>query len=151
MAMIGRGVTEGYLADAAVDAVVRDGLAALPLDGHRVLLIVPDGTRTMPMPRMFDLIERELGPRVAALDVLIALGTHTPMSDEQLSRHLGRAVVNGRTGDHQIFNHRWDDPSTFLDLGTISSRDIAQLTGGLFDQEVQVSLNRLAAEYDDVL
>jgi nickel-dependent lactate racemase len=151
MDMIGRGVTEGYLPDAAVEAVVRDGLAALPLDGHRILLIVPDGTRTMPMPRMFDLIERELGPRVAALDVLIALGTHTPMSDEQLSRHLGRPVVNGRTGDHQIFNHRWDDPSTFLDLGTISSRDIAQLTGGLFDQEVQVSLNRLAAEYDDVL
>jgi lactate racemase len=151
MAMIGRGVTEGYLADAAIEAVVRDGLAALPLDGHRVLLIVPDGTRTMPMPRMFDLIERELGPRVAALDVLIALGTHTPMSDEQLSRHLGRPVVNGRTGDHQVFNHRWDDPSTFIDLGTISSSDIAQLTGGLFDQEVQVSLNRLAAEYDDVL
>ena len=28
--------------------------------------------------------------------------------------HLGRTVVDGRAGDRQIFNHRWDDPATFL-------------------------------------
>ena len=39
----------------------------------------------MPMPLMFDLLERELGPRVAALDFLVALGTHSPMNDAQLS------------------------------------------------------------------
>ena len=61
---VGRGVTEGYLAPEEIDAVVREGLAALPVDGRRVLVIVPDGTRTMPMPLMFELIERELGPRV---------------------------------------------------------------------------------------
>ncbi len=35
---------------------------------------------------------------MAALDFLVALGTHTPMSDEQLTRHLGRPVVNGMAG-----------------------------------------------------
>ena len=49
-------------------------------------------------------------PRVAALDFLVALGTHTPMSDEQLSRLVGRPVVDGRAGARRIFNHRWDDP-----------------------------------------
>jgi nickel-dependent lactate racemase len=151
MDMVGRGVVEGYLSDADVAALVRDGLAALPVDGTRVLLIVPDGTRTMPMPRMFALIQQALGARVAALDVLIALGTHTPMSDAQLTDHLGQPVVGGMIGPHHIFNHRWDDPSTFLDLGTIPARDIAALTGGLFEQDVTVSLNRLAAEYDHVL
>ena len=63
------------------------------------------------MPLMFELLGREIGPRVAALDYLVALGTHTPMSDAQLSAHIGRTVVNGRAGAHHIFNHRWDDPT----------------------------------------
>ena len=41
------------------------------------------------MPMMFGLIERELGARVAALDFLVALGTHTPMNDAQLTRSSG--------------------------------------------------------------
>ena len=61
-------VLDGYLSVEQVERVVRDGLARLPLDGVRVLVTIPDGTRTMPMPLMFDLLERELQPRVAALD-----------------------------------------------------------------------------------
>jgi hypothetical protein len=73
------------------------------------------------------------------------------MSDEQLTRHLGRPVVNGRTGPHHVFNHRWDDPSTFVELGTIPAREIADLTGGRLEQDVHVALNRLVVEYDHVL
>ena len=67
-----------------------EGLATLPVDGRRVIVLVPDGTRTMPLPLMVDILERELGPRVAALDFLVALGTHSPMSDKQLTTLLGR-------------------------------------------------------------
>ena len=90
---VGKGVSEGYLSREQLDTVAREGLGALPVDGRRVLVIIPDGTRTMPMPMMFELIERELGPRVAALDYLVALGTHTPMNDAQLSALVGRPVV----------------------------------------------------------
>ena len=79
------------------------------------------------MPLMFALFERELGPRVAALDYLVALGTHTPMNDAQLSALVGRPVVNGRAGARHIFNHRWDDPATYARLGTIPARDIAEI------------------------
>ena len=34
----------------------------------------------VPMALMFATLERVLGPRVAALDYLVALGTHMPMS-----------------------------------------------------------------------
>ena len=85
-AVVGVGVPDGYLTREQVETVARDGLGALPVDGRRVLVIIPDGTRTMPMPLMFELLERQLGPRVAALDYLVALGTHSPMSDAQLSR-----------------------------------------------------------------
>src|SRR5678816_2570671 len=91
----GKGVEEGFLASHEVEATAREGLRAMAVDDRRVLVLIPDGTRTMPMPMMFDILEREIGPRVAALDYLVALGTHAPMTDAQLSAHIGRPVVNG--------------------------------------------------------
>lgn len=151
MSVVGRGVAEGFLSDADISAIVRDGLGPLPVDGRRVLVLIPDSTRTMPMPAMFDAIERELGARVAALDYLVALGTHSPMNDEQLSRLVGRPVVNGCAGARRIFNHRWDDPSAFATLGTIPASEVAELSGGLLSRDVPVALNRLVLEYDHVL
>jgi nickel-dependent lactate racemase len=151
METIGHGVVGGYLTPEAVSTVVQNGLARMPLEGKRVLVIIPDGTRTMPMPMMFGLIEAALAPRVAALDFLVALGTHTPMSDEALSRLVGRTVVDGRAGDRRIYNHRWDDPGTFVDLGTIPASDIATLSQGRLEQAVPVALNRLVVEYDHVI
>src|SRR6476469_4045548 len=128
MSVIGTGVVEGFLSPEQFSTIARDGLGRLPVDGRRVLVIIPDGTRTMPMPLMFETIERELGPRAATLDYLVALGTHAPMNDQQLSRLIARPVVNGMVGPRRIVNHRWDDPSTFVRLGTISRQEIAALS-----------------------
>src|SRR5688572_5311998 len=149
--VVGHGVAEGYLSGAELARIAKEGLAGLPVDGRRVLVIIPDGTRTMPMALMFETIERELGARVAALDYLVALGTHTPMSDEQLARHVGHTVVDGVAGRRRIYNHRWDDPATFVTLGEIAADDIAELTGGRLRETVPVALNRLLVDYDYVL
>ena len=148
---MGRGVTESFLPVEEVAAVAREGLARLPLDRARVLVVIPDGTRTMPMPLVFSLLEEELATRVAALDFLVALGTHSPMDDRQLEALVGRPVSQGRAGTHRIFNHRWDDPATFAELGTIPAGEIAELTGGRLTQDVRVALNRLVIDYDHVL
>jgi nickel-dependent lactate racemase len=158
--VIGKGVGEGFLTRQDFDTTAREGLRAMGVDGLRVLVLIPDGTRTMPMPMMFDILERELAPRVAALDYLVALGTHSPMTDAQLSAHIGRPVVNGVTAaadlqvgprERRIFNHRWDDPAAFVTLGTIAASDIAAITDGKLSQDVPVALNRLVTEYDHVL
>ncbi len=149
--VVGRAVPDGYLAPQEIAAIAHEGLAGLTVDGRRVLVIIPDGTRTMPMALMFETLERELGPRVAALDYLVALGTHSPMSDDQLSRLIGRPVVHGCAGRRRVFNHRWDDPDTFVTLGTIPSDDISRLSAGRLSQDVPVALNRLVTEYDHVL
>lgn len=147
----GRGVLSGFLTDEEVAAIAREGLARLPVDGLRVLVLIPDGTRTMPMAMMFGTLERELGTRVKALDYLVALGTHTPMSDAQLSQLVGRPVRDGMAGERRIFNHRWDDPATFVNLGSIPAAEIASLTGGRLTQAVPVALNKLLVEYDHVI
>jgi nickel-dependent lactate racemase len=149
--VIGKGVAQGILTSQEFEATAREGLRAAHVDGRRVLALIPDGTRTMPMPMMFDILERELGPRVASLDYLVALGTHAPMTDAQLTAHVGRTVVNGVAEGHNIFNHRWDDPSSFVTLGTIPASDIASITDGKLSQEVPVALNRLVTEYGHIL
>ncbi|PYQ38516.1 MAG: hypothetical protein DMF77_23845, partial [Acidobacteria bacterium] len=151
MTALGRGLVDGHLPPEDVARIAGEGLARLPLDGRRLLVLIPDGTRTMPMPLMFDVLERELSGRVAALDYLVALGTHMPMDDAALSRLVGRPVADGQAGRSRIFNHRWDDPATFANLGAIPAREIAELTAGRLKDEVPVSLNRLVLEYDHVL
>src|ERR1700722_10536685 len=74
---------------------VTEAASRLSLKGKRVLVIIPDGTRTMPMPLMFDLLQTEIGAHASACDYLVALGTHAHMDEAQLSQLLGRPVTNG--------------------------------------------------------
>ena len=94
--VIGKGLKDRYLSDDEVKGVVTQAVASLRADGKRVLIIIPDGTRTMPIPQMFSLFQEFLLPRASAMDYLIALGTHQPMSDEQLTKHVGQPVLAGR-------------------------------------------------------
>ncbi len=148
---IGNGFTDRYLTPDEAQEIVCQAVDMMAGDGRRVLIIIPDGTRTMPMPLMFDLFEKWLAPRVAALDYLVALGTHPPMTDAQLSKLVGRTVVNGRVGQSLIYNHEWDKPENFAHLGTIPASEIEQITGGLMSQDVPVKLNKLVLDYDQIV
>jgi nickel-dependent lactate racemase len=131
--------------------LVTQGLGALSLENKRVLVIIPDGTRTMPMPMMVDAIESAIGMRAAAVDFLVALGTHTAMTDAQLTALIGREVVNGVAGTHRVMNHRWDLPETFATLGNIPAAEVSELTHGLIARDVSVALNRAVFDYDHLV
>ncbi|MCW5852079.1 MAG: DUF2088 domain-containing protein [Anaerolineae bacterium] len=148
---IGMGSVDRYLTEDDVRQVVGQAAASLNADGQRVLVIIPDGTRSMPMPLMFRVLNETLGPRVRALDYLVALGTHIAMDDAHLSRLVGAPVVNGQVGRSHIFNHRWDQPDTFIQLGEIPADEIGALTDGRLVQSVPVQLNRLILDYDVLL
>ena len=149
--VIGQGDTTRFLSDADVRRIVAEGFASAAIDGKRLLVLIPDATRTMPMALMFEALAETLGPRAAALDYLVALGTHQPMSDDHLSRLVGRPVADGRAGSSRVFNHRWDLDGTFVTLGTIPAAEIASLSGGLLSVDVPVSLNKLLLEYDHLV
>ena len=159
MAVIGRGAANASLA--ADD--VREMLAAahaellvgadLNPDGKRVLVIIPDGTRTAPIPLFFRLLYEQLGRRVARLDYLIALGTHPPMSDDAIDRLVGVTAAEraARYPNVRIYNHEWNNPATLKTIGVISRAEAGELTGGLLAEDVPVTLNRLVADYDLLL
>jgi len=141
-----RTLTEMELHNALAEA-----LAQVDLSGKRVLVIIPDSTRTAPIPLMFRSLQELLGENVAALDYLVALGTHMAMNDDALSRLIGTPVVDGMAGSSHVFNHRWDLPETFVELGTLSAAEVEELTEGRFGLDVSIRLNKLLLEYDQLL
>jgi nickel-dependent lactate racemase len=149
--MFGKGFANRNLSGDEIAAIVSDAADGLKIDGKRVLMIIPDGTRTMPMPLMFELLQKEFGARASACDYLVALGTHPHMRDAQLSTHIGKPVVNGLCGSTRIVNHRWDLPTTFLELGVISQDDVVRISGGLLEEPIPVRINRMIFDYDQIV
>ncbi len=94
-------------------------LAEADLDGRSVCLVIPDGTRSCPLPLLLRSVHEALSGRVSRLTVLIALGTHVAMSDEAIATHLGygegglEATYPGMT----VLNHEWWDPDHLRDPG----------------------------------
>ena len=52
--------------------------------GRKLLLIVPDATRTAPLPALFAALREVLVPVCESVDLLVALGTHPPMEMERI-------------------------------------------------------------------
>jgi len=147
----GRGLTEGYLNNDEIETILSAGLDTLALDGKRVLIIIPDRTRTMPLPFLFSLFDDLLSTRARYLDYLVALGTHQPLNDSQLSRLVGREVQYGRVGKIRISNHEWHKPETFAHLGTLPAEEIKKASDGRLSEAVPVAVNKMVLGYDQVI
>ncbi|MBK9139806.1 MAG: DUF2088 domain-containing protein [Verrucomicrobia bacterium] len=121
--------------------------------GRRVLLIIPDATRTAPVGMMFKLLHDQLGGVTAAFDILVALGTHQPMSEAAICQRLEISVEErrGRYAKVGFHNHAWDNPAALRRVGVIAAEEIHALTGGLFAMDVPVEVNQLVFEYDQVI
>ena len=77
-----------YLTNEQVLEVIKEACPISEFRGKKVLLIVPDATRTCPLGMLFKGIFDQIGAETAALDVMIALGTHQPMSEEAICHRL---------------------------------------------------------------
>ena len=153
MSVIGLGYENKSLAPDEVAQVVATAASRLNAAGKRVLAIIPDHTRSCPLPQVARLLHRELAGTARCLDFLIALGTHPPMSEAMIDKLLGveagrRSEVFGRS---RVFNHQWDNPDALVKVGTLTAGQVEQITGGLFAMEIDVTINRLVFEYDVVL
>ena len=143
-----RNLNEEEVRALCAEFVEREGLR-----GTRVLGIIPDHTRSAPIDLMFRTMYDLLAPRRGEFDILIALGTHPPMTDEAIDRRLGLkpGELTSRYSRTQIFNHHWKDPAWLRRIGTISADDVAALSRGMMHEAVDVSINKLVFSYDTVL
>ena len=124
-----------------VRSFVRARFDELALDGRSLCLVIPDATRSCPLPLLLDAIYEAIKARVSSCTTVIALGTHAPMSDESIRTLVG-------TESLVVVNHAWWESQTFVSVGTLSPETVGTLSGGRLDEAVDVRINRLVLESD---
>ncbi|MBI2518578.1 MAG: DUF2088 domain-containing protein [Opitutae bacterium] len=136
-----------------VRALIADACSADAYRGKRVLLIIPDGTRTAPVGLMFQSLHAHLRDSVRKFDVMIALGTHPPMPDDAINARVGITAAERASTyrDVEFINHQWNNPAALRDLGAIPADEIKRLSGGLFAMDVPVHINRRLFDYDLIM
>lgn len=144
----------GQLLDAEqVRIFIARALPAADFSGKKVLLIVPDGTRSCPLGMLFKAVFEEFGGVTMALDVMIALGTHVAMSEQAICERLEITLEERRDKYEGVrfFNHEWDNPAALRNIGVITREESAELSGGLLSEEVPVEINARIFDYDQLV
>ncbi|MFK5634820.1 MULTISPECIES: lactate racemase domain-containing protein [unclassified Ornithinimicrobium] len=138
----------------ALDELVAASVAEADLAGQNVVLVIPDGTRSCPLPLLVGTLHRHLSPVVASMTAVIALGTHSYMEPEEIDRLLGVG------GDGQppsleaaypglvVVNHEWADPDMLVQVGTVPAARIAELSEGRLERDAPIVVNRRVVEAD---
>ena len=135
----------------AKDAVF-EFFAQSDYSGRRILLIIPDNTRSGPVGDIFKMIYDCLGQKAKAVDCLVALGTHQPMTEKQICTRLSitESERRGKYASVKFFNHKWERKETFVSIGKISADEISRISKGLFAEEIDVAINKLVFDYDEL-
>jgi nickel-dependent lactate racemase len=84
--------------------------------GDTVALLVDDLTRPTPAHAVLPVVIAELlaaGIRKEDVSIVIALGSHRPMSGREIAAKVGRAVAE----EHRVINSRFSDPSHLVHIG----------------------------------
>ena len=125
---------------------------------QKVLVLIPDHTRSLPLPFLFRALV-EILHDARQLDFMVALGTHPALTDDQLNqlvgitsdecislaamKGFGQTRVPNRVSVSplqnplpyptyppvQLLNHAWDDPATLTSIGVIEQDQIKQIAG----------------------
>jgi nickel-dependent lactate racemase len=130
------------------------------LDGNfrnqKVLVLIPDHTRSLPLPFLFRTLVDVLY-ETKQLDFMVALGTHPALSEESLNKLVGITLKERMTTFKHVglLNHEWSMPSTLVSLGRIEQDEIKQIAGdhwhSSLPNEVDIRINKAALEYDHII
>jgi len=150
---IGARKSSGVLGEAEIADIITRGCAALEPAGKRIVVLIPDLTRSGPVPLLFRLLSEELGPRAARLDFMIALGTHHPLPEDGIARLVGMPAAEraARFPGVSIVNHEWSNPAALEKIGVVPGREVSEATGGLLSQDVDIVLNRRVVRDCDLI
>lgn len=145
----------GLLSDDTIQETLALGLRS-KLAKQKVLVLIPDHTRSLPLPLLFREVVKLLHDALQ-LDFMVALGTHPALSEESLLRLVGitaeeRTTVYRHVG---LLNHTWDDPNTLISLGTMEADEIKTIAGESWHpslpESIDIRLNRAVLDYDHIV
>jgi nickel-dependent lactate racemase len=141
------------LSEADIQTLVAHYLADPIFDNRRVIVLIPDHTRTAPLPVLFRAVSDALKARVKALNFMVALGTHQPLDEAAMLNLVGlipheRETTYAAVG---LLNHSWDNPHHLVQIGELNPSQVEILSEGLLHESVPLRLNRQILEHDVVL
>ncbi len=113
---------------------------------RRVVIAADDLTRQTPagviVPALLDELNRA-GVADAQVTVLIALGTHRPMTGGEIERHFGPDV----TGRVRVVNNPWQDPAQLADLGATPNGTPIQVSRLALEADLLLGVGSVAPHH----
>ncbi|MCL2321752.1 MAG: lactate racemase domain-containing protein [Oscillospiraceae bacterium] len=111
-------------------------------DSKKTLLIPPDYTRLHSGAGLIaSLCYKKLSGTV---NVMPALGTHTPMTEEEISKFLDGIPIEN------VLEHKWRED--IVQIGTVPGDYVNEVSGGIMDDDIPVEVNKeLLNGYDHIL
>lgn len=145
----------GLLSDDQIRTALHQGLEGR-FSGGRILALIPDHTRTIPLPLLFKMLVDVLHD-TQQLDFMVALGTHPPLSDTALNQLVGiTAETRATTYKHiGLLNHDWENPQALDQIGVLKKAQIQSIAGDLWHpslgDDTPIKINRRIHDYDHIL
>ena len=135
-----------------IKAALSHPIGSAPLDGlvqpdHKVAILVDDYTRKTPIDLLLPpVLETLRAARVPNehIRIVIALGTHRPMTDAELAHKLGATIVQ-RYGVVNVASTRDDE---FVYLGAVSNGLPAYVNRAVADADVRIGLGMITPHLD---
>ena len=107
---------EEIISEAFSHSIGPDRLSKLLKGCKEVLIVVDDYTRTTPVQKILPRLIRELkeaGVKKSGVKIMVALGTHRSMTEEEMQKKFGRDISKR----YPILNHQWWDSSQLTYFG----------------------------------
>ena len=144
-----------FLSNEQIIETLQMGLEDI-LHNQRVLILIPDHTRSLPLPFLFRALV-EILRDTKQLDFMIALGTHPPLSEEHINELVGiTSEERTTTFKHiRLLNHAWNEPSALTTISIMEQDEIKQIAGTYWHEslpsKVEIRINKAVLEYDHIL
>ena len=145
----------GPLSDDSIRQALSAGLAGR-FSAKKVLVLIPDHTRSLPLPKLFRMLADVLQD-ARQLDFMVALGTHPALDSQSIQRLVGISAAE-RDGIFKhigLLNHAWEDPAALASLGVMDDAEVRQIAGANWHEslptQVDIRINRAALEYDQII
>ena len=151
--LVGFGSPDADLSHDELRRFVEDALVSIE-PRAKILAIVPDKTRDDNTDILFPFAAEFLKNKaVGKLDVLIAQGTHVPMTAAEKQAKIGVGDGEKISDLGRVYDHNWSSRDALVQIGELSVERVKAITNGLYEKPIPLTINKLLApgNYDFVL
>ena len=134
------------ISDSEINAAVKKSIDELGKPLKKILILPPDFTRFHSGAGKITAMYYNLLKDSCTVDIMPALGTHEPMTKEEIREMFGEEIPYDR-----FITHNWK--TDVVKIGEVPSGFVKEVTEGLMDSSIEVEINKrlLDKSYDLII